>query len=92
MIKKLSVIFACIILIGTIVGCTSNIRAKVYGGTANINLPPNTKFINATWKEANLWYVTRAMRTNEVAETYIFQESSSFGLVEGKVVFIESKQ
>ena len=73
-------------------GCTENQRAKQFGGTVNINLPANQKLVNATWNEAELWYLYRPMHTNEVAEIYRFVEKSSFGLMEGEVVFVENKQ
>lgn len=71
--------------------CTENSRAKAWGGTATVDLAPNTKIISATWKESQLWYLTRPMRVDEVAETSTLTEQSSFGLVEGKVVFKETK-
>ena len=72
-------------------GCTQNERAKLFGGSATETLPANTKLVNVTWKEANLWILTRPMRTNEVAEKYEFAERSNFGLMEGKITIVESK-
>ena len=74
-----------------LVSCTENQRAKSYGGTATVDLPKNTKLVNATWKDQELWYLTRPMRNDEVAETSTLHEQSSFGIVEGAVVFKESK-
>jgi hypothetical protein len=55
-------------------------------------LPQGVKLINVTWKEGgNLWYLTRPMKSNEVADGYVFQEKSSFGMMEGKVIFKEVK-
>lgn len=72
--------------------CTENQRAKRFGGTMQIGLPPNYKLENVTWKNEQMWYLTRPMRVDEKAEIYQFQEKSSFGLVEGSVIFTESKQ
>lgn len=72
-------------------GCTDNTRAKTFGGKATVKLPPNTKLVNVTWKNSNMWYLTRPMREDEEAETLSFQEKSDFGLIEGKVVFEETK-
>jgi hypothetical protein len=72
--------------------CTENQRAKKWGGTASVDLPANTKLTGATWKDAELWYLTRPMRADEVAETSTLHEQSSFGLIQGKVVFNESKK
>jgi hypothetical protein len=74
------------------VGCTDNIRARNFGGTANLDLPPNQKLVNVTWKEDDIWYLTRPMRDDELAETYSFQESSSFGMLEGTVKIHEIKE
>lgn len=76
-------------------GCTDNTSASRYGGTQTINLPKGEKFVNCTWKlsdaTSSMWYLTRPMRTNEVAETFTFREKSAFGVLEGKVIFIETK-
>ena len=71
--------------------CTQNERAKAFGGTASVDLPSNQKLVTATWKDQNLWYLTRPMRSDETPETYTLKESSSYGLVEGTVIFNESK-
>lgn len=47
---------------------------------------------NVTWKEDNLWYLTRPMNENDVAETYNFNEKSSWGLVEGIYIIVEIKK
>jgi len=53
-------------------------------------LPENTKLINATWKEGDsIWYLTRPSKTGDISETYNFNESSSFGMMEGKVIIVE---
>jgi hypothetical protein len=77
------------------VGCTENSRSAHFGGNKTVNLPAGQKFVTATWKisESNtsLWYITRPMREGEVAETFLFQENSSFGMLEGQVTFKESR-
>jgi hypothetical protein len=75
--------------------CTAQQRARSFGGTVEINLPPNTKLVSATWKEtADLWYLHRPMRAGEVPEVTTFQQEIGGALVftaEGKVIFRESK-
>lgn len=71
--------------------CTAKERAKKFGGTITVTLPPGTKLMSATWKESNLWYQYRPMRIGEVPETSTFQEDSNYGINEGKVIFVESK-
>ena len=85
---------AAIVLLSS---CTENNLARSFGGTQTINLPAKTKLVNATWKEANMWkeanvwILTRPMRENETPETLTFSEKSSFGIMEGSVIFKESK-
>lgn len=72
-----------------IVCCTKNQAAKQFGGTMKIDLPPNTKFVNATWKNEELWYIYRPRKVGESIDTVIMQEDSNFGILEGKVQFNE---
>jgi hypothetical protein len=86
--KMKQTIFAIVFaLVGA--SCTENQMAKQFGGTMRVELPANTKFVNATWKNDELWYIYRNRRADESAETVTMQEDSNFGLVEGKVLFIE---
>ena len=71
--------------------CTENERVKSFGGTGDINLPQGQKLVNVTWKGNQVWYLTRLMRKDEVADTYQFQEESSWGVVEGTYIIHESK-
>ena len=74
------------------VACTDNSRAKKFGGTAVEQLPQGTKLVNITWKEPDsMWILTRPMREGEVAESYEFNESSGFGIIQGKVILQEVK-
>lgn len=84
-------ILILLIAIGFSTGCTENQRARNWGGTANVNLPASQKLVNVTWKEAQLWILTKPMATNDVADTYTFKESSSLGIVQGTVVIVEKK-
>lgn len=80
------------ILIGIMVtSCTENSRVKNWGGEGTINLPKGRKLVNVTWKETEIWYLTRQMDSNDVAETYQFHEESSYGVVEGTYNIIETK-
>lgn len=80
------------ILIGVIAtSCTQNERVKSWGGQGTINLPKGRKLMNITWKKDQIWYLTREMNSNDVAETYQFQEESSWGVVEGTFKIVETK-
>ncbi len=83
---------ALVVLLAVIVvmaACTQNQRAKDFGGTVTVTLPPGQKLVVATWKEEHLWYLTRPMRPGETPEVLTFHEDSSFGILQGTVVFIE---
>ena len=86
--KKYIILLLAIIIISS---CTENKRAKSWGGTAEIILPKGKKLVTATWKKSNLWYLTKDMTEDDVAETYEFHEESSFGVMEGTYRIIEVK-
>ena len=88
--KKLIGLIAIVMLLGS-VSCTEQSRTKTLGGTMTINLPQNQKMVEATWKGDDLWYLTRPMRIGEKVEIYTFKEESSFGMMEGTVIFKEHK-
>jgi hypothetical protein len=86
--KKL-VILAAILF--SFASCTENSRVKNFGGEGTINLPKGRKLVNVTWKETQIWYLTRPMDSSDVAQTYQFHEESSYGVMEGTYNIIESK-
>ena len=71
--------------------CTENKKARTFGGTAKLELPVGQKLINVTWKESNLWHLTRPMVATDTAATYTFHEQSSLGVWEGTYIIIEKK-
>ena len=79
-------LFACLGL----TGCQS--VTKSFGGKTTIELEPNQKLEEITWKENSLWYLTRPMTEDDIAETHTFQQSSEFGMLEGTVTIIETKE
>lgn len=85
----LSCILTAFVLIG--IGCTKNQRVKHFGGTATIELPVGQKLVHCTWKDANLWYLTRPMAKGDTAITYTFQEKSNLGIVQGTYIIKERK-
>lgn len=75
-----------VILLGlslALLSCTDNSRARAWGGTETVELPKNCKFINSTWKETELWIVVQ----DTVTKQHYMYEKSSFGVIEGKVIF-----
>ena len=79
-----------LLLVVSLASCTDNSRAKSWGGEAHIILPPGQKLVNATWKDDELWYLTRLMKEDETPENYTFQEKSSWGMLEGTVTISET--
>lgn len=71
-----------IILLITLISCTDNERARYYGGEEVIKLKKNEKFINLTWKEADVWVIVQ----DTVTGKYYAREKSSFGVMEGKII------
>lgn len=86
--KKL---FLAIVMGVIVTSCTENERVKTWGGEGTINLPKGRKLVTVTWKETQIWYLTRPMDSNDVVETYQFQEESSWGVVEGTYNIVETK-
>lgn len=86
--KKMLLAIGMIVMLGS---CTENSRVKSFGGEGTINLPKGRKLVNVTWKETQVWYLTRPMNSNDVAETYQFHEESSWGMVEGTYNIVETK-
>ncbi len=87
--KNLIGLLFCLFLF---VGCTENQRAKNFGGNGELTLPINEKLVNVTWKDNQLWYLTRKMGDDEKPEVYIFREKSSLGLMQGSFTITEIKQ
>lgn len=84
--------FAHLLVLLFLVGCTSNQRAKSFGGTSTEKLPPGQKLVNISWKDgAELWILTKPMKADDIAETYTFDQSSSWGFVEGTIIVVESR-
>ena len=83
---------AVFIMAMTVSSCTENMRAKQWGGNASLELPANQKLVVVTWKDNDLWYLTKPMTATDVAETYTFQEESSWGLLEGTYTIKEVKK
>ena len=84
-------IFMIICLTLSLCSCEKQITRQ-YGGTTTINLEKGEKLIEVTWKDGgNLWYFVESMDSDYTPKVKTFKESSQFGMLEGKVVFIENK-
>ena len=87
--KKICAVLAITMML-SLTGCQST--TKNLGGSTTIELEPNQKLEEITWKNDSLWYLTRPMTDADIAETHTFKESSNFGLIEGTVTIIEKRQ
>jgi len=79
-----------VLLLFALAAC-QQLFTRNFGGNMTETLPDDTKLVMATWKESNLWYLTRPMLSTDEAQTYTFKESSLYGVLEGKVTIIERK-
>lgn len=84
-------IFLLILLLLTFTGCTRQMMTRELGGKMEIKLPAGQELMMATWKDNDLFYLTRPMSSDYIPVTKTFQESSSFGIMESTVYFIESR-
>lgn len=91
--RKCDKIFlSVLVLITTILfvsACTEQERAKTFGGTMTTEIAADQKLVNVTWKENELWILTRPRKPGEVPESYTFYEQSAWGMWEGTVLIKE---
>jgi uncharacterized lipoprotein YehR (DUF1307 family) len=87
--RSLFAITMVVLMVIAFSSCTENARVKTFGGEATINLDSGQSFVNATWKNDDMWIVTRERREGEAIETYKFFEKSSFGMMEGTYTIME---
>jgi hypothetical protein len=78
--KKLMMILVTMVVMSS---CTDNARARHFGGTETLALNPNEVVLNVTWKDNDMWICTKDTTSCVV----YFREKSSWGMVEGAVVF-----
>jgi hypothetical protein len=71
------------------VGCTQNQRAKSFGGSMVVDLPPGQALKFATWKETSLWYATEPRKAGVAPVEVVMREDSDLGIVQGAVTFRE---
>lgn len=87
--KKLFVFISLIGLL-SLTSCEQYVARK-FGGNVNIKIEKGYKVTSATWKETNLFYFIEPMEEDYQPKVKKFIESSNLGVLESKVIFIESK-
>jgi uncharacterized lipoprotein YehR (DUF1307 family) len=82
-------LIAVLILITTLIltSCTDNERARNFGGKMIVTLNPGERMVNMTWKQDDLWILTK--QDNTKPSTYTFQEKSSWSVMEGTITVVE---
>mgnify|MGYP000450424192 CR=1 FL=1 len=66
--KKILAVALGLTLCFGMTGCQS--VTKDFGGSTTIELEPNQKLEEITWKDDSLWYLTRPMTDDDIAETH----------------------
>lgn len=81
-----------LIAISVLLLTSCQVITRNFGGTTEIKVEKGFKVTNASWKDdGNIWYFIEPMEDNYIPKDKMFVESSIYGALEGKVVFIESK-
>lgn len=91
-IKKCFITTVIALALSTTLFSSCQIVTKNWGGDMTINLKPNQKLEEITWKDDSLWYLTRPMTEDDIAETHTFQQQTDFGVFEGTVTIVETKE
>lgn len=86
--KKIILLLALFICLCS---CTEQERTRQYGGEMTINLPAGQELMSVTWKDNDLFYLTRPMASDYVPVTKTFKENSAWGIMESTVYFKESR-
>lgn len=90
--KKLILLGTLAAMLFGVTGCEQTM-VNSFGGDMTIELEPNVKLEHITWKnDDSLWYLTKPMQEDDIAETYLYQKSSLFGVFEGTVTIVETKE
>ena len=87
--KKLMLI--SLIALTAAAGCGRNEATRYFGGEQSITLEPGRKLEEITWKDSDMFLLTRPMREGEEPETHTFQEISNWGVFEGTVTIVEKE-
>lgn len=89
--KKIIFTFLAALSIISMASCSQQEIARKYGGELNVQVPAGYKVTSATWKENDLFYFMEPMEDEYVPKEKIFMEKSSYGIMQTKVTFKETK-
>lgn len=65
--------------------CTENYRTKNLGGKMELHIPNNESLINITFKNDEIWVLTKDANSN----IYHFREKSAYGIMEGEILLLQ---
>lgn len=85
--NKIITIIMLSIIITSFTSCTDNQRIKYIGGKMEVSVPANEEFINATWKEDDLWIITRSK--TKPNKYYMHEYSGFYVVCNGTVIISE---
>lgn len=86
---KKSLLIIIMIVCCVFTGCHNTTRS--FGDSMTVELEPGQKLEEITWKDNDLWILSRPMREDEQAETHTFHEDSEWGVFEGTVTVVEKE-
>lgn len=90
-ISAFATVFLAFLIAVSVMSCTQNARTRMFGGKMTYNIPKGEKLVIVTWKDSDMWVLTRPMKPTDSVETYKFAESSNFGVFEGTLTLIETR-
>ena len=76
-----------LLVVLSLVSCSDQQMARSFGGTETVTLEPGKRLVNITWKENDLWILTKQDTTNPT--TYSFKQKSVAGVLSGEVIIKE---
>lgn len=63
----------------------------LWGGSADIKLPKGEKLVNVSWKDNNLWVLTKPMSNKDSVEVYKFIEYGNKKAIEKSFYVVEER-
>lgn len=70
------------LLAALLFSCTDNEMVRNFGSTKEYKLKPNEKVLTVTFKDHDIWILTR----DTVTGVSYFREKSALGLMEGTII------
>lgn len=71
-------------------GCSENELANNFGGDISYELKCNQQLVNVTWKNHDLWILTKKADADFTPQSYTFSQKSQYGFFGGNVTITES--